>query len=232
MWDNGAWKQLDLATIPQGNFVWPDGRPWDRSDDRAIMRIRRPALDTVDLEPVPYSRDLHWPLGCDCYWDYDDSLNDGPPPGNVRFAVRTVARAEVGDDTPLYFTDPVEAERFRTDQLAEARETVERHRKWLRGQIRTHGWPRAGVDSHATAGLVLVWVATDPNPKARAQSVAKLLEAVAAGTADPTYLAVLEDGIELPLESLVERFHTGCRTPFPPHPAGAAAAAAAASVAP
>lgn len=206
VWGWRDWEEVDLASMGQGGVVGPGGRAREGSERRWILRIRRPAIEAA-TDPVPYANALHSRLDCDCFYDADDPFAAWPPPGRVREAVCVL----IAGDRPA-------------SDIASAQQTIAGHRVWLRDQIRKHGWPRPGGDQHDTARLVLAWVATDPDAKAKRSSIAKLREAVDAGLADPAYITVLASGVELPLIGLVDRPHAGCRSPLP-RPAGGAAAA-------
>lgn len=214
VWGTDSWEEVDPKTLQQGNYTWYDGRPATDSDQRWIMRVRRPGLDRPESGPVPYTEALSWKLRCDCDYPYADSEVYGPPPGHVRRAVFNLV--ETGAVGLEHTEDPTERERRRATSEAYARKTIMEFRTWLRGQILEHGWPRTGADRHLTARMVLNWVITDPDQQARAQCREQLAEAVAAGYGDPDHLAFLDsEPLGLMPPGLVHRPHAGCRSAFP-----------------
>ncbi|MEU5874210.1 hypothetical protein AB0A73_21970 [Glycomyces sp. NPDC047369] len=201
-WVHGSWKEVDPATLQQGNFRWSDGRGWDRSDGRQVLRVRRGA--PAPLEPVPYGEDFRWPLQSDRHYPMDDVTLEGPPPGHVRYALRAIASTEQDQHYRSPKTGPETVWDLDDEQTARARESVEQFQQWLGDQVHAHGWPSTSADTEHLALAVLAWVASDPDEHRRARSAQCLAAAVAAGHADPAHLNELTNTPVLPLTALLE----------------------------
>lgn len=161
---------------------------------RGAFRVRRNGVGTPKgaADPVPYGPELA------AAFSDDDPETEGPR-WNIGDAL--LALEETGfeglDDCADAHRRHMAGEELSAEDLARshaflARNTLEDFAQWFVGQIRVHGFPRAGVDPVDVCYLATAQSTLHPDPDFRRECLARARERAATGDIDPEYMALIE----------------------------------------